>query len=325
MYRTIVSAIALAGCIALLRCAERTHANYFALADIVPIGVRDEVVPGLLDNAREFDTPFFREFQLRHAPAPLRLNDQVEKNYFFPTFYDGVTVAVAMFFCSYEAASKLMPLPDMRPVSMGRGRAMVIFSSYQYNRVLGIEPYREIAISIPVLVRTESMLPLYPMVAENFPGMGVYVLSMPVTTLENKIRGREIWGLAKNVEKIDFAVEAGGYRTSATDGEGRPYLSFFVPFVGDETEIDRTFQIYTVHGGQLLRAPSRGRGTYLVRRFAGRLLGDPAAVPEREYLRLGTGPMADTLRGLKIEPHPFQFQFGKNVSSSFDLPVPVAN
>lgn len=295
-------------------------------AEIAPVSVERTIQPGLLDNASEFDSEFFRKFELKHAQEPLRLSATVSKNYLFPTFYDDVTVAAAMFFCSYAKASAVLPHPSMKPISMGRDRALIIFSSYQYNRVLGIAPYREIAVSIPVLVDTDSILPLYPLLAEDYAGAGIYVLSMPVTTLENKIRGRRIWGLAKEVERIDFSADEAGYRTAATgDGQSAPYLSFFVPFAGDKTHIERSYTLYTLLDGKLLSAPTRSAGTYLVRRDTGRLLGAKDAEPDREYLRLGSGPMADRLRGLEIEPAPFQTQFGRHVASLFELPSPENN
>ena len=74
-----------------------------------------------------------------------------------------MTTSVAMFFCSYDAAKKMLPDPSMVPVHMGKGRSLVILSSYHYGKVYGIPPYNEIAISIPVLVGRKQQLPVVPM------------------------------------------------------------------------------------------------------------------------------------------------------------------
>jgi len=52
-----------------------------------------KIEPSMLDNAHLFDNNFFRRFVLRHAPQPLKLTDNIAKNYLFPTFYGDVTCA----------------------------------------------------------------------------------------------------------------------------------------------------------------------------------------------------------------------------------------
>jgi len=319
----LLTSLALCSILTLLlsACDPKLNRDYVTQEQIAPIEVRSEIPEGLLDNARDFETAFFKRFKLRHAPEPLQLSEKTTKNYFFPTFYGNVTTTVAMFFCSLDEASKLMPSPAMKPVSMGRGRALVMFSSYQYNRILGIGPYREIAISIPVLVGAEQGAPAYPLIAADYPGLGFYVLSMPVTSLENKIRGRKIWGLPKDVEQIDFTADAQGYLTVATNGAGNKYLEFYVPFVGDETRIARTYQVYTMLDGRILKSSSTSDGVFLVHRSMSALFFKNLAA-DREYLKLGEGEMAEKLKRLRIEKRPFQLQFSRDVSSAFDLPDP---
>ena len=48
----------------------------------------------LIDNEDRFGDSFFQQFDLRHRDEPLRLNDQVTKNYLFPTFYADVSCAI---------------------------------------------------------------------------------------------------------------------------------------------------------------------------------------------------------------------------------------
>ena len=51
--------------------------------------------PDVLDNAADFTDPFFDRFELRHAPQPTRLDEQISKNYLFPTLYGDVTSQLA--------------------------------------------------------------------------------------------------------------------------------------------------------------------------------------------------------------------------------------
>ena len=99
---------------------------------------------GLLNNGDRFEDSFFKPFTLRTAPAPLALTDEIEKDYLFPTLYGDVTCGIAIFLCNYERAAAMMPHPSMSPVRMPRGRAVVLFSCYEYRNVLGVEPYNEV-------------------------------------------------------------------------------------------------------------------------------------------------------------------------------------
>ena len=110
----------------------------------------------LLNNQDRFDHEFFRRFRLRRAERPLQLNATIEKDYLFPTFYRDVTCAVAVFLCSYRKAEALMLHPLIKPVRMPRGRAVVVFSCYEYKHVLGVAPYNEIAMTIRAVYRFGS-------------------------------------------------------------------------------------------------------------------------------------------------------------------------
>lgn len=261
----------------------------------------------LLNNADEFSSDFYRRFTLRHAKAPLQLTPEISKDYFFPTLYGDVTTAVAVFFCSYAKAKALLPDPAMKPVWMGPGRALVAISSYRYNRVLGLPAYNEIAITIPVKVKGKR---------------GYYVASMPVTSLENQIRGVKIWGIPKVVQRIQLSAEGDAYVTRAYDESGRAYLTLRVPREGSRKTIDASMELYSVLGGELVRATTSSRGAYQVTKFPW-TLARRTMRPKRAYLELGDSPAAALLKSLAIEPHPYEVRFATGVSSVFDLPEPV--
>ena len=82
---------------------------------------------GLLSNENQFEEDFFKRFNLRKAPEPLQLSDTISKHYSFPTFYNDVTCAIAIYFCNYKKAQELMPHHSMKPVPATRGRAVVNF------------------------------------------------------------------------------------------------------------------------------------------------------------------------------------------------------
>ena len=273
----------------------------------------------LLDNADQFQNSFFSRFTLRHASAPLRLNQTVEKNYLFPTLYGDVTCAIGIFMCSYEKAERIMLHPGIKPVRMPKGRSLVVFSCYIYNKVLGVSPYNEIAMTIPVMVDPGINVPVLPMIAPIFKNFGYYVFSMPVTSLENRIRGHKIWGLPKVVQDIDLVEKDGFCTTTAKEESGEVYFELSVPTAGVPMPFDVSSNLYSRLGDKLLQSETNFKATFNVNKF-GSILFKKDAVPDRTYLTLGDTPSGQMLRDLEIEAHPFQFRFAKNMSSCFDLP-----
>jgi hypothetical protein len=283
------------------------------------------IAPSLLENFNEFQAPFFQQFSLRHAPEALRLNENITKDYFFPTLYGDVTNATALFMCSYEQAAKLMPDSSLKPVNMGFGRALVVFSSFRYNKVFGISPYNEVAISIPVVPSHQPSLPVLPLLFADRSNLGFYVISMPVTSLENKIRGRKIWGLPKVLQQIELQVDGSKYVTRVHDEEGEIYLEFQVPMTGKPARLEqKTRLISRTEGGQILNATSTGSGDFAVTSWPhSRHLKTNSN--ERPFISFGASQSSQLLRDLKIASHPFEVRFGANVQSVFDLPYPQKN
>jgi hypothetical protein len=280
-----------------------------------------DIDASMLHNYDRFQTDFFKRFVLRRAPQPLQLNAKVAKDYLFPTFYSDVTCAMAIFLCPYENAAKLMLHPRIKPVRMPLDRAIVAFSCYEYRNVLGVAPYNEIAMTIPVMVDPLVNVPVLPMLLPVFKEFGYYVFSMPVTSLENQIRGRKIWGLPKVVQDIDVREENGDCRTVAKDEEGAVYFDLRVPTAGKPTKFDVKSNLYTRLDDQLLQSETNFAATFNVNAFP-QLLWQKGVKAKRPFLTLGDSPAAQPLRNLAIEEQPFQTRFVKGMSSCFDLPNP---
>jgi hypothetical protein len=276
----------------------------------------------LLANADKFTDPFYTRFTLRHAPQPLRLNDSVEKNYQFPTFYGDVTTAIGIFLCDYAKAKAVLPHPAMTPVRMPGGRAVVTISCYEYKQVMGVPPYNEVAVTIPVLVGAPADVPVLPLLWGGYPGMGYYVLHMPVTSQENQIRGRKIWGLPKVTEEIDIREQGGDCVTTCFDNLGGEYFKLRVPMAGKPTNFDVAAWIYSVKDGKLVRGRTNFKATFNVTKYM-KLLWKKGLTPDRPYLEIADRGVGQTLRRLEIDPHPFQFRYAKPVCAAFDLPDPT--
>ncbi|BBN82026.1 hypothetical protein PA25_20110 [Pseudoalteromonas sp. A25] len=276
-----------------------------------------QIAPSLLDNRSQFSSPFFNRFELRHASSPLKLNEQVSKNYLFPTLYGDVSCAIAVFLCDYKRAQALLPHPKMKPVAMPRGRALVTFSCYQYKRVLGLAPYNEIAMTIPVMVDPLVNVPVLPMLMQSLDKFGYYVFHMPVTSEENRIRGREIWGLPKEVETVEIQTDNHYCTSRAIDAKGDHYLTLKVPTQGKAQHFDVASNLYSRLGTKLLQSPTHFKGGFNVNKNISRLWQKGEDDPK--FLILGHGPKAQMLRELEIEPQPLETRYTAHMDACFDL------
>jgi hypothetical protein len=274
----------------------------------------------LFDNADQFGSEFFKRFDLEHRYGPLKLNDEVSKNYLFPTLYGDVTCAIGIYLCDYKAAKALLPHPSMEPISMLSGRSLVIFSNYIYRNVLGIAPYNEIAMTIPVMVDAKFNIPVVPMVMDNFSKFGFHVFHMPVTSKENRIRGHRLWGLPKEVERIDLDEKSGICTTTAYDESGQPYYKCDVPTSGKTQHFDVASNLYSHLDDELLQSSTFFQGDFNVNKNMGQLFKKAGANEKPTLEIIGDSPMAQKLRSLKIQPVPFQTRYAKTMNSCFDLP-----
>ncbi|WP_164931604.1 acetoacetate decarboxylase family protein [Longirhabdus pacifica] len=276
----------------------------------------------LLDNKDQFKDDFFKRKSLRHADKPLELNDHVAKDYLFPTLYSDVTCAIGIFMCNYDKAVQLMPHPLMKPVKMPQKRSLVVFSCYIYKNVLGIPSYNEIAMTIPVLINPSFSPPVLPMIAEKmFPNFGYHVFSMPVTSLENQIRGNKIWGLPKVTQQIDMKKQGDYFVTTAMEESGETYFELSIPMEGKETHFDVSSNLYSVLDGELLQSETNFKADFNMNKYM-KKLWNKNNKPNHEFLKLSDTPSGKLLQQLEMEQHPFQTRFAEGMNSSFDLSNP---
>lgn len=285
------------------------------------------IEPTLLDNADRFQHSFFSEFTLREGPRAIRLPGDIEKTYKFPTFYGDVTCSVAIFMCDYEKARALLPDPSMAPIRTTRGRAALTISNYIYRNVGGIPGYNEVAMTIPVMLDGVKGAPLLPLITAN-PAKGYYVFAMPVTSLENKIRGDEFWGLPKTVQDIDIDVRDGRCHTTSTDDDGRLFFELSVPTTGKQKHMREVGTVCSMLEGKLARSYTTFEGDFHLNTRLGGLFSRVPTVNQGPApaggLRLGDSPHADVLRKLDVEATPFQTRFAQSMNACFDLPYRVA-
>ena len=273
----------------------------------------------LLDNHKQFNAAFFERFKLRHRSQPLQLNEHISKNYLFPTFYGDVTCAQAVYLCDYKKAQAMLPHPKIKPVKMPRGRALVAIACYTYSNVMNIPAYNEIAMTIPVMVDVKFNPPVLPMLISGFKSFGYYVFNMPVTSKENQIRGRKIWGLPKVVHEIDISHSDRFCDISAIDENGNEYFRLKVPTQGQPVSFDERANLYSKLGDRLLQSQTCFQASFNINKNMSQLFKKNSG---RRYgnLLLGKGVYADQLRELELEGMPFQTRYAESMNACFDLP-----
>jgi len=213
----------------------------------------------------------------------------------------------------------MMPSPSMKPVKMTRGRALVIFSCYEYRNVLNVAPYNEIAMTIPVMADDGLNIPVLSMLlGDKLEKFGYYVFGMPVTSLENRIRGRKIWGLPKDVERIDITHKNNIATTKASVDGAEPYLELNIPMHGSAQEFDIKSNLYSVLENQRLTSATAFKGNFNLTKNMGSLF-KKSATANSASIKIGKGPQADKLRSLKIEGEAFQFRHCDSMNACFDL------
>ncbi len=270
------------------------------------------------DNTDKFDTEFYNRFTLRKNTEPLVLSDTVSKDFSFPTFYTNVSCGIGIFMCSYEQAQKVLPHPSMQPVKMPGGRAVVIFSCYQYRDVMNMRPYNEIAMTIPLLMNPSISIPVLPLVSKAFKNFGYHVFHMPVTSEENKLRGRKLWGLPKLTERIDIEQNNGFSTAVAFDENDKEYFRLKIPMDGKKESFDESGFLYSILNNDVIKAQTNFKGDFNVNKHMGLLL-NKGKKSDNPLLVLGDSPNAELLKRLEIEESVFQTRWCSRMEACFDL------
>lgn len=277
-----------------------------------------ELVPEMPSNEGDFNSEFFNRFTLRKNSQPLKLNDELSKDFSFPTFYNNVSCGIGIFMCNYEKALEVLPHPSMKPVRMPGGRAVVIFSCYEYKNVMNMKPYNEIAMTIPLLINPSISVPVLPLISKAFKNFGYHVFSMPVTSEENRIRGRKIWGIPKVTERIDIDQKDGFSTTVAFDDSDKEYFRLKIPMNGKPESFDETGQLYSVREEKLVKGQTNFKGDFQVNKHMG-LLFNKGKKSDSPLLTLGDSPRAEVLKKLEIEESVFQTRWCPSMEACFDL------
>ncbi|MFC1890335.1 acetoacetate decarboxylase family protein [Thermodesulfobacteriota bacterium] len=208
-----------------------------------------------------------------------------------PILYYRDDLFLAFFPADLKRVRRFLPAESLRPVSPYPGKALVGVAAFNYIET-SIGPYGEVAVAIPVVHRVPapSLLPV--ILESRYPGFGLFVMHLPVTTLLAREAGRGVWGYPKFTADMHFANSPETALCEMSEG-GRHILTLKVAKGGLVMTDNRPLVTYTIMGTDLVRTEVAVRGIYQMR-----------LRPPDSMLTLGNHPVAETVRELGVDPRP---------------------
>ncbi len=198
-----------------------------------------------------------------------------------------------VFFSADEAkVAPLIPASSLYPVRLINKKVCVAVAAFNYMET-SIGPYGEVAVAVPV-VYGKKPPPLLPLLREgNFPGFGLLVLHLPVTTLRARDGGRGVWGYPKFSSDMVFTVTPEFMACRLSEGK-KLILEIKVARTGSIRHTDMPLITYTVKDRKLIRTVIPQTGLFRDRLF-----------PGESGLTLGDHPVAEELSTLGLAEKPF--------------------
>ena len=188
-----------------------------------------------------------------------------------------------------------LPSNRLHPVRLPNGRAIVAIFAFNYMET-SIGPYGEIPVAIPAVYGKETgpltgWLPA--LLESSYPGFGVFVMHLPVTTAAAKDAGRGEWGYPKFVADMDFQITPERMSCAMREGN-KPVLDVTVMRRGIHLRDNKPLTTYSVKNHRLIKTVIPQKGIKRVSLFTH---GSGAT--------LGDHPVADSIRALGISKRPF--------------------
>lgn len=228
------------------------------------------------------------------------LQEQIEEvaistgaHFRLPVKYYDCSSMNAFFSAPAAKVRALLPSNKLKPILLIPGVAIVAFTATEYNKIEGMAPYNEFAISVPVQYEPAVIVPGLPVIVhpllspDSYRRFRMYILHLPVTTPEAQAFGKEVWGYPKFIAEIDFE-DIEDVRRCRLRAEGRDILTLEIekPATRDR-QID--LHTYSVKNGKLLRSRFQTQGQYGI-----------ARLPGGASYRLGNHTVAQGLRALGL-------------------------
>ncbi len=225
-------------------------------------------------------------------------HQEMDRKFLLPVFYYDNTAMTCIYTAGLSLIRGLLPRPEMHPVQITPGRALVAFSAFEYRRT-DIDPYNEFSIAFPITYGRQGIpfLSVLQMMARRC--FTAYVWQLPVTTEVARRGGVDLYGYPKFLAGIDFRQEKEALTCTLSEG-GDTILTLRGKRLPLSREPVNRFKTWSVKDGVPLVT-----NVYMNPLSFGKSMGRDAA-----SLTLGDRhPIARTLRGANLGRRPLFFQY----------------
>ena len=224
-----------------------------------------------------------------------------------PTLYDDVIAMAALFSVSMKKTRKLLPTEKLKPISLGRGKAIYGLTCFEY-RDSTIGKYNEVGFGIPCLYDPVINIPVLPALLDMHFPVVFYISHLPVTTKFAFDFETEVWGYPKFLAEIRFE-ESEDTRRCILHADNRNILTLEV-HKGKKLKPDRwDLNTITVKDNTPLRTTMNTRGELWASRSA-----------NSASLSLGDHPLSDELRSLELDTSPLKTMYYPKMQAILNAP-----
>lgn len=202
----------------------------------------------MTDPTSGFDGPFFEGIRERSVVSILD-HEGRPRDYTFPTFFADTRATMLLFTADATRCAALLGDLPFVPVRVGWNRCLFAVAAFRYGRVSdGMKGYNEWAFGVGV---SSSRVPLLPVALRSvWRSFGLWVLDLPVDSLENCRRGTEIWGLPKTMKRFERSETELEETLTLWDGE-RLACRMHVPIGGRKRPLRETNRALARKGSEL--------------------------------------------------------------------------
>lgn len=199
------------------------------------------------------------------------------KEYEEPLKYFDFLRMTSYFPASAKKLKKYLPSKKLKLLKPFPGMSIIFIVAFQYRKVSYLEPYNEVGIGFPVVLKTQKKKI-----------QGTYLIHLPLTTEEACKLGLEISGFPKFIADITFE-DTEHTKICHLKHEGKDILSIECKKL-DTVVRSSELNSFTVKGNKLLRTVVTSQSLSGGSREKGSAL-----------LTLGNHPIAEELKGLLLK------------------------
>lgn len=213
-----------------------------------------------------------------------------------PLFFASLESVAAVFTADSAQALALLPDERMKPVEVMPGRCLFTVAALHY-RDGDLGAYHEMSLALPISFGSHP-LPALDAVRHGFSrAVNAFIWQLPVTTERARDAGVQLAGFPKVLAELQFERDGSQLQCTWLE-QGRSVIRLGCDVTDDAGDRVLKLRGYTMKDGIPLVSNLLVRQT----RFRDQLQRGMAA------LSLGEGPVADTLRSLRLSERPIASQ-----------------